>query len=127
MALQLDSNIEYKICCPGEFETKRGSETVAEKIIAKVDETTDIREKSLYEQFSAVTLAENSFCSRNFPQQAKHFSEMPIEVVMYILKWVVSDQLDLRSLEIFSSVIHYSPIYLLYNKFGDNNYIFHFI
>jgi F-box protein 9 len=28
-----------------------------------------------------------------------HFSDMPYEVVVHILKWVVSDQLDIRSLE----------------------------
>ncbi|XP_058831568.1 F-box only protein 9 [Topomyia yanbarensis] len=33
-----------------------------------------------------------------------HFSDLPMELVLYILRWVVSNELDLRSLERFSKV-----------------------
>ncbi|XP_055534785.1 F-box only protein 9 [Wyeomyia smithii] len=33
-----------------------------------------------------------------------HFSDLPMEVILYILHWVVSSELDLKSLERFSSV-----------------------
>lgn len=33
-----------------------------------------------------------------------HFSDLPIEIVFYILRWVVSSDLDLRSLEQCSMV-----------------------
>lgn len=33
-----------------------------------------------------------------------HFSDLPMEVILYILHWVVSSEMDLKSLERFSSV-----------------------
>lgn len=33
-----------------------------------------------------------------------HFSNLPIEIILYILRWVVSSDLDLRSLEQCSAV-----------------------
>lgn len=33
-----------------------------------------------------------------------HFGQMPMEIILYILRWVVSKDLDLRSLEMFSRV-----------------------
>lgn len=33
-----------------------------------------------------------------------HFSDLPMEVILYILKWVVSNELDLKSMERFSRV-----------------------
>jgi len=37
--------------------------------------------------------------------KATHFSQLPLEVIMLILKWVVSSHLDMRSLDAFSAVI----------------------
>lgn len=36
--------------------------------------------------------------------QTTHISALPMEIVLYILRWVVSSELDLRSLEMFSRV-----------------------
>lgn len=33
-----------------------------------------------------------------------HFSDLPIEIIFYILRWVVSSELDMRSLEQISNV-----------------------
>ncbi len=106
MALQLDSNIEYKVYAPvvpAENTSKKVETSITNYNSVKVEIEDDDSEKSLYERFLADN-AENSFCSKNFPQQVKHISELPTEVLMNILKWVVSDQLDIRSLEIFASV-----------------------
>ena len=59
---------------------------------------------TIYGQFQATTILDGRFCEKNFSQKATHFSQLPIEVIMLILKWVVSDSLDVRSLEKFSSV-----------------------
>lgn len=40
----------------------------------------------------------------HFLFQTTHISALPIEIVLYILRWVVSSELDLRSLEMFSRV-----------------------
>ncbi|CAF1502959.1 unnamed protein product [Rotaria magnacalcarata] len=41
----------------------------------------------------------SAICIKNFPQQATHISCLPSEVLIYILRWVVSSDLDIRSLE----------------------------
>lgn len=41
---------------------------------------------------------------RNVIQTGLHFSDLPMEIILYILKWVVSVDLDLRSLEQCSEV-----------------------
>lgn len=33
-----------------------------------------------------------------------HFSDLPLEIILYILRWVVSSELDMRSLEQLSTV-----------------------
>jgi F-box protein 9 len=37
-------------------------------------------------------------------KKAVHFSQLPSEVIFEILKWVVSENLDMRSLERFGNV-----------------------
>ncbi|CAF4437690.1 unnamed protein product, partial [Rotaria sp. Silwood2] len=41
----------------------------------------------------------STICAKNFPQQATHVSSLPSEVLIYIFRWVVSSDLDIRSLE----------------------------
>ncbi|KAJ8968932.1 hypothetical protein NQ314_002024 [Rhamnusium bicolor] len=43
-------------------------------------------------------------CIPKFEQKTPHISQVPIEIIFYILRWVVSSDLDLRSLEAFSAV-----------------------
>ncbi|XP_071804431.1 F-box only protein 9-like [Asterias amurensis] len=45
-----------------------------------------------------------SHCDPKFPQSSTHISSLPIELLLYIFRWVVSSDLDLRSLEVLSSV-----------------------
>ncbi|KAG8296375.1 F-box only protein 9 [Homalodisca vitripennis] len=43
-------------------------------------------------------------CQPKVPQKMTHISALPVEIILYILRWVVSSELDLRSLEMCSSV-----------------------
>ncbi|XP_075228192.1 F-box only protein 9 isoform X2 [Lycorma delicatula] len=45
-----------------------------------------------------------SVCCPNHEQKGTHISELPMEIIFYILRWVVSSELDLRSLEMYSEV-----------------------
>lgn len=103
MALQIDPEIEYKSHSISTKKINNVSEP-SEIILEVTPDEPGLESVSLYEQFRTVTLLANRLCEKNFPQTSIHFSDMPIEVVMLILKWVVSDQLDMRSLENFSSV-----------------------
>lgn len=60
----------------------------------------------LIQHFSNMRLQECSqcVCEPNLPQQAAHVSRLPAEVLLHILRWVVSTDLDLRSLEQFAQV-----------------------
>lgn len=44
------------------------------------------------------------FCDPKNEQRAVHISAVPSEILLYILKWVVSSDLDIRSLEMCSEV-----------------------
>ncbi|XP_065063250.1 F-box only protein 9-like [Rhopilema esculentum] len=50
------------------------------------------------------TLGVGDLCSQEFPSKQTHISVLPSELLIYILRWVVSDELDLRSLEQVSLV-----------------------
>lgn len=43
-------------------------------------------------------------CSPKKDQKSTHISALPVEIILYILRWVVSWDLDVRSLEMFSMV-----------------------
>uniref|UniRef100_A0A0A9XGR1 F-box only protein 9 n=1 Tax=Lygus hesperus TaxID=30085 RepID=A0A0A9XGR1_LYGHE len=45
-----------------------------------------------------------SLCFPHLPTNATHISALPMEVFLYILRWVVSSELDVRSLEMCSKV-----------------------
>jgi len=44
------------------------------------------------------------FCLYVFFFKATHISALPMEIILYIFRWVVSSDLDLRSLEMCSHV-----------------------
>ncbi|KAK7485684.1 hypothetical protein BaRGS_00023133 [Batillaria attramentaria] len=60
--------------------------------------------EDLIQRFQSMKVQENSICEAAFEQRAVHISSMPVEVLMYIFRWVVSSELDLRSLEMLSQV-----------------------
>ncbi|XP_071966276.1 F-box only protein 9-like [Antedon mediterranea] len=47
-----------------------------------------------------------SHCEPECEQKETHISSLPVELLLYIFRWVVSDELDLRSLEQLSCVCH---------------------
>jgi hypothetical protein len=114
MAIQLDADIEFKIASqrPSKTNNKQDSielidETNTQSVVQEEEEEeaeTDSQLMSLYEQFQMMTLSENRYCEPLRAQKSIHFSQLPIEVIMLILKWVVSSHLDMRSLNSFSAV-----------------------
>ncbi|XP_066581169.1 F-box only protein 9 [Prorops nasuta] len=63
------------------------------------DEKTDLLAK-----LSRIVNRNQWVCTPKFQQSTTHISALPMEIVFYILRWVVSSELDLRSLEMFSRV-----------------------
>jgi len=53
----------------------------------------------LLSRFQKIIGVEESLCQAEYEQKMTHMSILPMEILIYIFKWVVSPELDLRSLE----------------------------
>ena len=61
-------------------------------------------ETDLFVKLCKIVNRNKCVCFPKFEQDATHISALPMEIMLYILRWVVSSELDLRSLEMFSGV-----------------------
>lgn len=68
------------------------------------DNEEDDEETDLFVKLSKIVNRNQCVCFPKFEQNTTHISALPMEIVLYILRWVVSSELDLRSLEMFSRV-----------------------
>lgn len=91
-ALKLDAGVEKKIadeedasCCSMDTHNSDESEDEYD------------RRENLFLRLQRITGQQTCFPERS--QQATHLSSLPPELVLYIFRWVVSDDLDLYSLE----------------------------
>lgn len=64
----------------------------------------DEEESDLFVKLCKIVNQNKCVCFPKFEQTTTHISALPMEIVLYILRWVVSSELDFRSLEIFSRV-----------------------
>ncbi|GAB1866468.1 F-box only protein 9 [Camponotus japonicus] len=64
----------------------------------------DEEETDLYLKLSKIVNRNQCVCFPKFEQSTTHISALPMEIVLYILRWVVSSDLDFASLEMFSRV-----------------------
>lgn len=53
---------------------------------------------------SSNQICESSYTAGTISTGGMHISSLPFEIMLFILKWVVSNQLDFRSLESFACV-----------------------
>ncbi|XP_043491109.1 F-box only protein 9 [Polistes fuscatus] len=68
------------------------------------EEEEDKDERDLFVKLSRIINRNQCVCFPQFEQSTTHISALPMEIILYILRWVVSLELDLRSLEMFSKV-----------------------
>lgn len=61
-------------------------------------------ESDLFLKLCKIVNCNKCVCFPKFEQHTTHISALPMEIVLYILRWVVSSELDMRSLEMFSRV-----------------------
>lgn len=54
---------------------------------------------SLVEQFGRLTASDSDFCSPAIPRNECHIGKLPADLMQYLLSWVVSDDVDVISLE----------------------------
>lgn len=99
MAMQLVPDIEFRINYnrPSEADRARGME----------DSDTDGEIEDLLDYFDQQLSLESAFpkiCSPELEMTRMHISALPREILMYIFRWVVSSDLDMRALEQLSLV-----------------------
>ncbi|XP_054268846.1 F-box only protein 9 [Macrosteles quadrilineatus] len=113
-AVQLIPDIEFKI-----YESTKNQRPSAEPTQHEVDEDAEDRtpgeeeeeeeefdpsQTDLVSHLQRVMARSYCICQPKQPQMTTHISALPVEIILYILRWVVSSDLDLRSLEMCSQV-----------------------
>ncbi|XP_074656750.1 F-box only protein 9-like [Tubulanus polymorphus] len=117
-AIMLVPDIESKIedFMPDRNRARQESESSASG--SDISSTTEFEEVSnivepdeddfdidnLVSRFHRLGVTDKNFCSPEYEPTGAHISDLPIEVLMYIIKWVVSDELDMRMLEQLAKV-----------------------
>lgn len=102
-ALQIVPDIEFRLANSNIWsvdEETSGSETECEDNDSLCDDDDSV---SLHQRIKMKTSSAD-ICSVASEQKATHISDLPQEVFMFILRWVVSSDLDILSLESISKV-----------------------
>uniref|UniRef100_A0A1A7WEB6 F-box only protein n=1 Tax=Iconisemion striatum TaxID=60296 RepID=A0A1A7WEB6_9TELE len=101
MAMQLDPDIEFKI----NYSRPTDADEAEENFSEDSDADGEIEDLLVYleQQFTL----ESSFpkiCAPELEMTQTHISALPREILMYVFRWVVSSDLDMRTLEQLSLV-----------------------
>lgn len=107
-AVQIVPDIEFKL----DYRTKHLYEVISDSDESEEsdnssndsDDNEIIEEGQLLSQIQKKVSKNGCICSPKFEQSATHISVLPVEIILLILRWLVSTDLDLRSLEMFGSV-----------------------
>ncbi|KAF7282466.1 F-box only protein 9 [Rhynchophorus ferrugineus] len=109
-AVQIVPDIESKL----DYRPKHNINEIPPETIEENQETDDsnddsddneiIEEKQLLPRIQRKVSKMRFLCTPKFEQTSTHISSIPVEILLYILRWVVSTDLDLRSLEMFGLV-----------------------
>lgn len=92
-AMQLVPDIEAKIEYPRGTRDRQESESSVDSFDGEE------LDSDLVSRFHNLQLEDNKLCSPGYQQRACHISVLPYEVIIYILKWVITSELDMTSLE----------------------------
>lgn len=106
-AMQLVPDIEFRMVQKGQQQeiTTMGlnnqQENTDEDNLNKKTEKSQQDDNSI-DSFRRINIDDgelSAICVKNFPQQTTHISSLPSEILIYIFRWVISSDLDVRSLE----------------------------
>lgn len=111
-AVQLDGDVEYKcFLAIQKAREERSNNEASSKASANLDDNDDSDEtvEDLIEAFQKeLSLNNVGACEPSFApgtiSSSRHISTLPVEVFLVIIKWLVSNDLDFKSLERFSRV-----------------------
>lgn len=110
-AVQIDPDVEYKCFAKAREEARTSNESKQKPVRINLDDDNESDEivDNLIEVFQKeLSLHNKGVCESNFGagtiSTSRHISSLPVEVFLVILKWLVSNDLDFKSLERFSQV-----------------------
>ncbi|KAJ8921794.1 hypothetical protein NQ315_008423, partial [Exocentrus adspersus] len=106
-AVQIVPDIEFKLDkLPIISDDRQNKETVKEEQANSSENSDDeeILEGALLHRIQRKFAKGSPLCVPKFEQKATHISDLPVEIILYIVRWLVSTDLDLRGLELFSAV-----------------------
>ena len=119
--MALVPDIEFKTFEHTKTSKRRPKKLTKEETIEETDDAEEVPDlpedhddeeefQDLLLRFSKMKLKGSPLCEPESSSmttssaQTTHISSLPMELIIYILKWVVSTELDLKSLENFSQV-----------------------
>ncbi|KAJ9581092.1 hypothetical protein L9F63_023731, partial [Diploptera punctata] len=115
-AVQLVPDIEFRLYDASKLKPREKQEVEAEEddleaiVDPEVDseleeeEDDDDDDTDLLSRLQRIFSRSMCVCLPQHEQKTTHISALPMEIILYILRWVVSSDLDLRSLEMCSRV-----------------------
>lgn len=111
-AVQIVPDIEFKLDYrPKHINVKNERPPEVTEEIEETEDSSDdsddseiIEESQLLPKIQRRVSKMRFLCSPKFDQTGTHISFLPVEILLYILRWVVSSDLDLRSIEMFGLV-----------------------
>ncbi|GFR71410.1 F-box only protein 9 [Elysia marginata] len=98
-ALQLVPDIESKLGNMFQHSPRDRARQDSESSVEGIES-----EEMVIDGLDKLRLVEKGLCQMEYEQRMTHISCLPVELVIYILHWVVSNDLDLRSLDMFAMV-----------------------
>jgi hypothetical protein len=109
-AVQLVPDIEFRLDNLTKNKPARdrnlseGEISVKEESNESDGDNEEIKDGELLQHIQKKTSKMSAICVPKNEQKSTHISVLPMEMMLYILRWVVTSDLDLRSLEMFSMV-----------------------
>ncbi|CAH1239850.1 FBXO9 [Branchiostoma lanceolatum] len=94
-AIQLVPDIESHITDYSEQKSDDESDSSDDEDLL----SPDIEDADLLSQFHRLAVSDGRLCQPELPLRMTHISALPTELLTYIFRWVVSSNLDMRSLE----------------------------
>lgn len=113
-AIQLVPDIEFQVSSDASSKSNQNSEDDfdveqdrSNKPALKAKDAGTVEDDELHDltaRFLKLVLKTNQICFPEYEQKMSHISLLPREIILYIFKWVVSSDLDFRTLEQLSMV-----------------------
>ncbi|XP_049952574.1 F-box only protein 9 [Schistocerca serialis cubense] len=102
-AVQLVPDIEFRLYS-SKMQNQKEEDEEDDTNGNEEDSSDSMDEVDVLDRAQKVFNKTHCICLPEYPQKTTHISALPLEIMLYIMRWVVSSELDIRSLEMCSRV-----------------------